>query len=120
MWTYHVDSGRLFDAVDRLVGTGYSGHGAGINNPAMERDHDVGPIPRGRYMISPFFNDPVKGPIVAHLIPEPDTVDFGRYGFMLHGDNSAGNESASHGCIIMPHGVRAEVDASADHELLVV
>ena len=85
----------------------------------MESDPDVGPIPRGEYTIGPFFTDPEKGPIVAHLIPEPETNEFGRSGFMMHGDNMAGNESASLGCIILAHEVRARVAASGVQELVV-
>ena len=34
---------------------------------------------------------------------------FNRGDFLIHGDNTKGDQSASHGCIIMPHGVRIEV-----------
>src|SRR5882762_4348724 len=102
MWSYSVANGNLsHDGV--FVGAGYSGHDNGvqngINNPDLENVHDVGPIPRGNYTIQPFFDDTGgKGPIVAHLDPEPGTEVFARSGFMIHGDNSTGNRSASHGC----------------------
>jgi hypothetical protein len=38
----------------------------------------------------------------------------------MHGDNQAMNHTASHGCIIMPHSVRAMVAASNDRTLTVV
>jgi hypothetical protein len=120
MWTYNSKTGQLSDPAGKVIATGYSGHGAGLNNPEMEMDADVGPIPRGRYTISAFFNDPAKGPIVARLTPLPGTQVYGRSGFMLHGDNSQGNESASLGCIVMPHDARAAVDASSDNVLQVV
>lgn len=119
-WTFNSKTGQLKDWYGNLVGTGYSGHGAGVNNPDMEADADVGPIPRGTYTIGPFFDDPEKGPMVAHLVPWPGTNDFGRSGFMLHGDNSQGNESASLGCIIMPRGARLSVKNSGGGILLVV
>lgn len=127
MWTYHSDSGTLeHNGVG--IGSGYSGHAPngrgiapdGINNPLLESDPDVGPIPRGQYQIGPFFTDPEKGPLVAHLTPLPGTLTYGRSGFMMHGDNSAGNESASLGCIVLPHLVRAQVAASFDTSLEVV
>jgi Protein of unknown function (DUF2778) len=127
VWTYHSDTGIL-EHNGAEVGQGYSGHAPngkgnapdGINNPALESDPDVGPIPRGAYSIGEFFNDPEKGPIVACLSPASETNTFGRSGFMLHGDNIEDNESASLGCIIMPHDVRAQVEASGDTDLQVV
>jgi hypothetical protein len=119
-WTYNSKSGELKDDEGNLVGSGYSGHGAGINNPDLEADPDVGPIPRGTYTIGDFFNDPEKGPIVAHLTPWSNTNVFRRSGFMLHGDNFQGNESASLGCIIMPRCARLSVKNSGQTILLVV
>ena len=43
----HVDSnGNSTD-----VGTGYSGHGEGVNNPEMQNVPSTGPIPQGTYAI---------------------------------------------------------------------
>lgn len=120
MWIYFSNSGRLYDPTGKVVGNGYSGHGPGVNNQAMEAVHDFGPIPRGAYTIGQFFDDPEKGPIVAHLIPCPATDTFGRSGFMLHGDNAAGDHSASRGCIIMPRAVRAQVQFSPVKDLRVM
>jgi hypothetical protein len=99
---------------------GYSGHGEGLNNPSLSHVHDVGPIPRGAYLISSFFTDPEKGPIVARLSPEPGTETYGRSGFMLHGDNARVNHTASLGCIIQGHDVRQAVAVSGDYELAVI
>jgi hypothetical protein len=44
-WTYKQSTGEL-DHNGAAIGAGYSGHGAGLNNPAMQNVHDVGPIPR--------------------------------------------------------------------------
>ena len=119
MWIYFSDTGNLFDLNAHMVGKGYSGHGPGLNNQEMESIPDLGPIPRGDYTISSFFDDPEKGPMVSHLVPAIGTNDFGRSGFMLHGDNPLGNQSASHGCIVMPHDVRAAVAAGSDRILRV-
>lgn len=120
MWTYEQRTGHL-SLNGILKGTGYSGHDAGVNNPALESVHDVGPIPRGKYVIGQFFDDPGgKGPTVAHLTPVDGTHTFGRGGFMIHGDNSAGNRSASHGCIILARFLRESVRDSGDADMEVL
>lgn len=127
MWTYHSDTGIL-ERNGAAVGRGYSGHAPngrgvapdGINNPQLESDPDVGPIPRGGYAIGPFFNDPEKGPIVARLAPLPATWTFGRSGFMIHGDNPAMDETASLGCIILARPIREMIAESGDTSLEVV
>ncbi len=124
MWTYDSANGNLSHD-GNFVGTGYSGHddgtNNGLNNPDLEQMPDIGPIPRGQWTIEPFFDDPGgKGPIVAHLDPKPGTEVFGRSGFMIHGDNPARNHSASHGCIILDHPYRVQIQTSADSDLEVV
>lgn len=127
MWTYHSDTG-IVEHNGVTIGRGYSGHAPngpgvapdGINNPALESDPDVGPIPRGDYTIGGFFDDLEKGPIVANLTPLPATQTFGRSGFMIHGDNPAMDETASLGCIILAHPIRAMIASSGDASLEVV
>jgi hypothetical protein len=120
MWKYEQSTGQLFNPEDELIARGYSGYGAGLNNPAMQGVHDVGPIPVGEYDIDGFFDDPGgKGPIVAHLTPKDGTETFGRSGFMIHGDNSAGDRSASHGCVILSRAVRLAIRDSVDRVLQV-
>ena len=46
-WRYEQATGRMFDRARRAAGHGYSGHGAGINNPAMEAVAESGPIRAG-------------------------------------------------------------------------
>jgi hypothetical protein len=111
-WKYHSDTGVLESPTGFKLGDGYSGNGAGLNNPAMENVPMHGPIPRGSWTINPFFDDPDgKGPVVAHLTPCVDTQTFGRSGFMIHGDNSALNHSASEGCIVAPRFIRDQIAA---------
>jgi hypothetical protein len=120
MWSYVSVNGNLSQD-GQFVGTGYSGNGAGLNNPDLENDQDVGPLPRGTCTIQPFFDDPGnKGPIVAHLDPDPSTDVFGRSAFMIHGDNAAMNHTASHGCIILEHTIRQRISDSGDTALEVV
>ena len=113
MWTYHSDTGKL-EHNGWAAGFGYSGNGQGLNNPALESVPEVGPIPRGKWTMSRFFSDPVKGPIVCHLIPAASTDTFGRSGFMIHGDNSKETHSGSHGCVILSCSQRAMIRMSGD------
>lgn len=119
MWTFNSANGNLsFNG--ELVGAGYSGVREGLNNPAMNNVPDVGPIPSGMWVIGEFFNDPGgKGPIVARLTPEPETVTHGRSSFMIHGDNSEANHTASEGCIILQRPYREQIMNSGDSSLLV-
>jgi len=119
-WKYSQSTGDLIGPAGSRVCIGYSGHGAGVDNPADEAIPDVGPIPRGEYTIGRFFDDPVKGPIVAHLVPLAGTDTYGRSGFMIHGDNKAGNHTASEGCVILPRTVREMIMASPDRVLQVI
>jgi Tlde1 domain len=119
MWTYVVNTGQMFHHGE-LIGTGYSGHELGLNNSDLEEHSNVGPIPRGNYTVSPFYHDPVKGPMAAHLIAEHPENMFGRYGFMIHGDNGKLDHSASHGCIVISRIVRMFMALSGDTKLEVI
>ncbi len=115
MWTYSQSSGTLTAPDGSVVGHGYSGRGGGLNNPQAENEPDIGPIPQGQWNIGPFFDDPGgKGPIVAHVTPSPQTEAFGRSGFMIHGDNSEANHTASEGCIILARPLRQAIADSGD------
>jgi len=118
MYTYSQSTGVLARN-GAAVGHGYSGHGAGRNNPAMQAAPNVGPIPQGQYKIGPPFDTPpsAHGPHVMRLIQAPGTDTFGRDGFLMHGDNP--QHDASEGCIIMPPDVRNAVSASGDTDLTV-
>jgi len=119
MWIYSQATGRL-SLNGEPVGTGYSGKGTGLNNPEMQDTADVGPIPQGTYTIGPAFLDPGKGPVVMRLTPNDGTKDFGRSGFLMHGDNQLLNHSASEGCIVTARGIREVVAASDDRQLTVI
>jgi len=118
-WTYNQASGVLSHDGE-VIATGYSGHGLGENNPSLQDEPMVGPIPQGRYQIGPSFDSETHGPMVMRLTPEPDTNTFGRGGFLIHGDSILKPGSASLGCVIMPRLVRVEISASDDKVLEVV
>jgi Protein of unknown function (DUF2778) len=121
MFSYSQTSGILKNADGTVIGRGYSGHGRGLDDPAFADQHNIGPIPQGKWIIGRFFDDfGGKGPIVCHLLPQDGTEAYGRSGFMIHGDNHEQNYSASHGCIILSREGREKIAASYDGVLEVV
>lgn len=97
-WSWDQSEGGLY-LDGRLLGRGYSGRGAGRNNPAMEAVREVGPIPAGRWRIGPPRTSARTGPHVMDLTPVGHDAH-GRSAFQIHGDNAAGD--ASSGCIVLP------------------
>ena len=124
MWTYQISTGKILDPSSQLLGIGYSGNGASLNNPLDTRIADHGPLPVGIYTMGPWYDDKPgptsKGPIVTRLTPSPENEMYGRSGFMIHGDNDAMNHTASDGCLVAGHGYRAAMAASADNLLDVI
>jgi len=119
-WTYIQETGEL-QQDGRPVATGYSGAGAGKNNPDLQDVHDVGPIPKGEWTIcGPPISTGEHGPYVLRLHPAQETETFGRSGFLMHGDSKAAPGTASQGCVILPRSVREEVWKSGDRDLKVV
>lgn len=118
-WTYSQATGAISRG-GMTLGTGYSGHGEGRNNPAMEAVHDVGPIPHGRYSILSPRDTDTHGPYVLPLVPEEGTDTHGRAGFLIHGDSVKAPGTASHGCIILARAYRISVWTSGDHSVEVV
>lgn len=121
MWQYSQTTGALTDANGAVRATGYSGHGDGLNNPALQGVPDVGPCPQGLYSIGAPVNSMTHGPFVLPLIPHDGNEMFGRSGFLIHGDevNHIGERLASRGCIILPPDARHLVWDSGDHILKV-
>lgn len=50
-WIYEQSTGNLSRS-HRLVARGYAGKGSGKNNPEMEGQQNVGPLPKGKYTIT--------------------------------------------------------------------
>jgi hypothetical protein len=119
MWTYNSRTGLISHNGDK-IGMGYSGNGNGLDNPALESVHGIGPIPVGHWLITEWVdNYPTKGPVVAILAPVEHGAH-GRTGFLIHGDNQEMNHTASHGCIIAQRWIRQQWRASGDNKLEVV
>ena len=120
MWLYIQATGELVSAAGEVVSTGYSGAGAGKNNPSMQEVIDVGPIPQGLYGIEAPIDSPIHGPYALPLVPDARNDMFGRAGFLIHGDSIDHPGFASEGCIIQPLAAREQVWDSGDHQLQVV
>ncbi|MFM0738160.1 DUF2778 domain-containing protein [Paraburkholderia xenovorans] len=117
-WTYNQRTGALTAPDGQVTATdGYSGAGQGRNNPAMERERNVGPIPRGNYRIGSARHSVRTGAVSMDLAPNVTTNTFGRSAFLIHGDNLT--HTASHGCIILRRDVREQINGSTDRELIV-
>jgi hypothetical protein len=100
-------------AAQSNAGDFYAGGDAGtvpqaVNNPAMQDQHNTGPLPQGFYAIGSPTTDPHIGPVMW-LTPDPANQMFGRSAFGIHCKNSkrdagmlgtpAGRNS-SDGCIV--------------------
>lgn len=106
VFVYHQSSGELFH-LEALIGRGYSGQPPHTNVTADEAMHNLGPIPRGDYLIDAAANDSTMGPLTIRLVPFFDTAMFGRDGLYVHGERKAGPPGfASHGCPIFGRDVR--------------
>jgi len=116
-WQYEQGTGEL-SCNGSHIGTGYSGTGAGRNNPEMESVPNVGCIPKGIYTIGDAYDDEHLGKCVMHLDPNPDTNTFGRSLFRIHGNNA--QNDASHGCVILNPIIRNEIADSDDDTLIVI
>ena len=116
MWTYHQRTGHLF-LHGHMIATGYSGAPGSVNDPDAETLHAKGPIPRGHYTIGLLeAHHGTKGPFVMQLTPRGHSAH-GRDHFLIHGDNTEVNHTASHGCIILPRDIRLKLGKSGVHDL---
>lgn len=124
MWVFESSTGKMFDSLSSVVATGYAGgnegkNPEGKNNPTMEREPFIGPLPVGIYEMKTPIPKSHLGPFAIPLEPNPTNEMYGRGHFYLHGDTTpSGN--ASEGCIIMPRAIREKMWASADHVVMVV
>jgi len=114
-WEYRQSSGNLYlNGV--YVATGYSGIGAGRNNPDMQDRSglaEAGPIPRGSYRIGLPRQSTRTAPHVMDLTPAGHNA-LGRTAFQIHGDSADHPGRASTGCIILPRAVREQISNSGD------
>lgn len=122
MWKWDQSAGEL-SRNGEVIAKGYSGKGAGRNNPAMERVRATGPIPAGRWKVVEKYDSKSVGPYALKVFADDGKLDdthagTGRGAFRIHGDNRTG--TASEGCIILGPAVRRLIWEGGDHELEVV
>lgn len=119
-WIFQQSTGNL-TRDGRFIYQGYAGKGNGKVNPDMESVPNIGPLPRGKYIITGHpFHHPHTGSYSMRLQPDPHNRMFGRTGFLIHGDSVKHPGEASNGCIIMPLIIRQRIWASGDKILEVV
>lgn len=128
MFLYNQKTGELKNNAGKIIGVGYSGHGEGVNNPALQSVHDIGPLPCGDYTIE-LVKDSDGNPIdwngkkapVFRLVPKQGTNVFGRTNFEMHGDDvkHPGMKLGSLGCMIQGRDTRVQVMISTDKDLRV-
>jgi hypothetical protein len=118
-WVYQQSTGRL-TRDGALIGIGYAGYGEGQNNPALQHVRDTGPLPQGTWRILP-PQHPVGhlGPLAMPLEPVAGEM-FRRDDFLIHGDSTARNRTASTGCIVLAMDIRRLILDSGDTELTVI
>jgi hypothetical protein len=119
-WTYNQANGALSHQGQLVTSDGYSGFGLGKNNPSLQGEPNVGPIPVGSYAIGDEIQSELLGPVALPLEPLAGTDTLGRGGFWIHGDSIQHPGSASHGCVILPRPVRLGISQSDDKVLQVV
>ena len=124
-WTFESSTGKLFDPEGNLFSSGYAGGNCGlnpegVNNPAMQFVHNIGPLPEGFYTFGALVaTGSHLGPNSYPLIPATENEMGGRGGFWVHAD-TVRPRCASEGCIVMPGAVRIAMYKSACHILRVV
>ena len=110
--TYSQSAGLVTNNDGAIVAHGWSGNGAGKNNPAMQDVHNVGPLPQGTYAVGYWHDHPRLGPMVAELVQIKGET-FGRDDFFVHGAASNPDHygQESQGCIVLPRPDRNAVKA---------
>ncbi len=119
MWLYSQSSGKLWADDGSLFASGYSGHGDGKNNPAQEAIKNIGPIPRGEWVVSGVYDSGKIGPLAIKLEPSGHTAR-GRDYFRIHGDSAAHPGKASKGCIVLSRKTRQALINTGDKILKVI
>ena len=119
MWIYAQSTGRLYspDGLKQVIG--YSGAGQGKNNPTLEAIRNVGPIPRGMYVIGEAYESKRVGHHAIPLYPHNHTA-LTRTDFRIHGDSISAPGTASNGCVILSRSCRERISSSTDKLFLVI
>lgn len=128
MWLYKQTTGELLKPDGTRFAFGFAGQGFGLNNPAHQDAHNIGPLPQGDYSMTKWLeSDPHLGLCVIVLEPMPGNSMFGRSAFRIHGARSVdrsglqGFLTSSEGCVCIGDcGSRSAIWNSNDRLLRVV
>lgn len=120
--TFQQSTGEIRDAEGAFIAKGWAGNHQGKNNPAMQAEHNIGPLPQGLYSVGAWEEQHAHlGPWVAHL-QQIEGETFGRDAFYIHGaavdPSRFGQESK--GCIVIPRTGRMIVKAYAPDQIRVI
>lgn len=85
----------------------YSGSKDYYNDEKYVDKKSEGPIPPGKWEVTEICSS--KGPLTCRLSPCAGTATHGRSGFLIHGDNSKMDHTASEGCIITKKDCRQDI-----------
>ena len=121
-WIYENRTKRFYHDSLKKEWKAYSGKKGFVNNSAFQCVKFTGPIPTGRYRIGKHKKHNIGwGMRLTPIgINNKEMVKIcGRDNFLIHGDNTKGNESASKGCIILNKKERLEIVKSGDSILIV-
>lgn len=123
---YYQSSGHLILCDDQggrcVLARAYSGAPEHVNKPQSEGLVAKGPIPKGVWKLGHAIDHKTLGPVAIPLTPVdvPSLARSGRSGFLIHGDNAKGNQTASRGCIIASRAAREAIRALGIRVLTVV
>lgn len=131
-WVYSQRRHTIRHVIDGNVEfsdhTGYSGNGNSRDDPRAEHKKNHGPIPRGHWtigliersiMITTTEGNRKHLKDAMRLTYNNGPAPYGRDHFLIHGDNSRLNHTASDGCIILGPDTRHRIAASGDRNLVV-
>jgi len=99
-YTYNQSTGQFCNDKTGQCTKSYSG----FKGEKDQTKKNLGPAPEGKYKIA---NSCDKKGERCNLTPDSSNNMFGRSKFQIHGDNGKGDQSASHGCIILNQKDRA-------------
>ena len=119
MWIYSQSTGSIWNEKGFLVADGYSGFKEGKNNPDKEDVRNVGPIPKGLYVLGEAYTSNKLGALSIPLYPSCHDALQRTY-FRIHGDSSAHPGEASKGCIVLWRSIRVIIINSDDKILKVI
>jgi len=103
-------SNKVGEFINGRNGKNYSAYSGDCDHYNDENSMKLkckGPIPIGKWEVTGIEES--TGPLTARLQPCPGTDVFGRSGFLIHGDNSKMNLTASQGCIIVNRECREQI-----------